>query len=165
MSSRSLKTFYRYLVTARFYVFTFLWPPCVADADIIFWSCGFFLLLLSFLAHVCWGQTAGWIKMSLGREVGLGPGNIALHGDRALPSPKRGTAPSIFRPMSIVAKHRPSQLLLSTCCGRPPPCVADADTIFLSCGFFLLLSSSFSPRLISAVADWMSTILLHMVWP
>jgi len=27
--------------------------------------------------------------------------------------------------------------------------------------FFLLLF----PRLISAVADWMSTILQHMVWP
>jgi len=31
---------------------------------------------------------------------------------------------------------------------------------FLSFFFFL-----FFPRLISAVADWMSTILLHMVWP
>ena len=31
--------------------------------------------------------------------------------------------------------------------------------------FFFLLLSSFYPRLISAVADWMSTILLHMVWP
>jgi len=30
--------------------------------------------------------------------------------------------------------------------------------------FFLLLSSFF-PRLISAFADWMSTILAHMVWP
>jgi len=30
--------------------------------------------------------------------------------------------------------------------------------------FLLLLSSSF-PRLFSAVADWMSTIVLHMVWP
>jgi len=30
--------------------------------------------------------------------------------------------------------------------------------------WFLLLSSFF-PRLISAVADWMSTILPHMVWP
>jgi len=27
------------------------------------------------------------------------------------------------------------------------------------------LPSSFFPRLISAVADWMSTILQHMVWP
>jgi len=38
--------------------------------------------------------------------------------------------------------------------------------IFLPCGFFLLLILlSFFPRLISAAADWMSTILLHMVWP
>jgi len=29
-------------------------------------------------------------------------------------------------------------------------------------GFFFLL---FFPHLISAVADWMSTILSHMVWP
>jgi len=28
--------------------------------------------------------------------------------------------------------------------------------------FYLLL---FFPRLISAVEDWMSTILLHMAWP
>jgi len=35
--------------------------------------------------------------------------------------------------------------------------------IFLSCGFYL--SSIFFPRLISTVADWMSTILRHMVWP
>jgi len=44
-----------------------------------------------------------------------------------------------------------------------PPCVADADIISLPCGFFFLLS--FFPRLISAVADWMSTILPHMVSP
>ena len=43
------------------------------------------------------------------------------------------------------------------------PCVADADIIFLPCGFFFL--SIFFPRLISAVAEWMSTILVHMVWP
>ena len=30
--------------------------------------------------------------------------------------------------------------------------------------FLLLLLSSFFPRLISAVGDWMSTILRHMVW-
>jgi len=34
---------------------------------------------------------------------------------------------------------------------------------FLS--IFYLLSSFFIPRLISAAADWMSTILPHMVWP
>ena len=35
----------------------------------------------------------------------------------------------------------------------------------LPCGFFLLLSFFFFPRLISAIADWMSVILRHMVWP
>ena len=37
------------------------------------------------------GQTVAWIKMPLGTEVGLGPGDIVLDGDSG-PSPKRGTA-------------------------------------------------------------------------
>jgi len=36
--------------------------------------------------------------------------------------------------------------------------------IFLSCSFFFFLSSFF-PRLFSAVRDWMSSILPHMMWP
>ena len=31
-----------------------------------------------FLAHVCCGQMAGWIKIPLGIEVGLGSGHIVL---------------------------------------------------------------------------------------
>ena len=31
--------------------------------------------------------------------------------------------------------------------------------------FHPVVSSLFFPRLISAVGDWMSTILPHMVWP
>ena len=42
------------------------------------------------------------------------------------------------------------------------PYVIGRPYIFSSCSFFLLL---FFPRLISAVGDWMSTILLHMAWP
>ena len=38
-----------------------------------------------FSAHVCCGQTAGWIKMPLGREVRLGPGDIVLDGNSAPP--------------------------------------------------------------------------------
>ena len=55
-----------------------------------------------FLAHVYCGQTAGWIKMALGMEVGLSPGDFVLDGDPA-PYPKRGGAPD-FWPTSIVAK-------------------------------------------------------------
>ena len=40
---------------------------------------------LQFSAHVCCGQMAGWIKMSLGMEIGLDPGHIVLNGDPALP--------------------------------------------------------------------------------
>ena len=69
-------------------------------------------------------------------------------------------------------------LNLSTCSSMAPwhvmfsvfmAALCDRGAIkFLPCSFFL--SSSifylfFIPRLISAVADWMSTILLHMVWP
>jgi len=38
-----------------------------------------------FSAHVCCGQTAGWIKMPLGMKVGLGPGDVVLDGDPAPP--------------------------------------------------------------------------------
>jgi len=50
-----------------------------------------------FSAHVCSGQTAGWIKMPLGTEVDLGPGETTLFGDPA-PPPKKGggTAPPIL---------------------------------------------------------------------
>jgi len=48
---------------------------------------------------------------------------------------------------------------------RPPYGIGQA-IICSSCRlFYLSSSSSFFPRLISAVADWMSTILPHMVWP
>ena len=45
--------------------------------------------------HVYCGQTAVWIKMALGMEVGLGPVHIVLDGDTA-PSPKKGTEPPQF---------------------------------------------------------------------
>ena len=45
-----------------------------------------------FLAHICCGQMAAWIKMPLSMEVGLGPGDFVLDGDSAL-SPKREQCP------------------------------------------------------------------------
>ena len=40
------------------------------------------------------GQMAGWIKMPLGVEVGLGPGDVALDGDAAAPI----FSPCLLRP-------------------------------------------------------------------
>jgi len=51
-------------------------------------------------------------------------------------------------------------------CSLWSPYVIGQTIIFSSCSFFLSSSSFFFfPRLISAVGDWMSTILLHMAWP
>jgi len=44
--------------------------------------------------------TAGWIKMALGMDVGLGPGHIALHGDPA-PLPQKETEPPVFGPFLL----------------------------------------------------------------
>ena len=41
-------------------------------------------------------QTVGRIKMKRGTQVGLGPGHIALDGDPAPSSPKKGQSPPIF---------------------------------------------------------------------
>jgi len=46
-----------------------------------------------------------------------------------------------------------------------PPYGIGQAIIFSCRGFYLLLSIFFFSRLISAVGDWMSTILRHMVWP
>ena len=43
--------------------------------------------------------------MSLGEEVGLGPGHIVLDADPAFPTPKGAQKSSNFQPMSIVAKR------------------------------------------------------------
>jgi len=47
-----------------------------------------------FSAHVYCGQTAGCIKMPLGMEVGVSPGDFVLDGDPA--------RPLNFRPMFII---------------------------------------------------------------
>jgi len=58
-----------------------------------------------FSAHVCCGQTAAWIKMALGIEVGLSPGDFVLDGDPAARPQKGGRcALPNFRPISIVAE-------------------------------------------------------------
>jgi len=55
-----------------------------------------------FSAHICCGQMAVWIKMSLGVELGLGPEDFLLDRDPA-PPPQRGVRN--FWPMFIVVKR------------------------------------------------------------
>ena len=50
--------------------------------------------LPQFSAHVYYGQTAGFITIPLGTEVGLSPGDFVLDGDPA-PLPKKGAEPPI----------------------------------------------------------------------
>ena len=53
-----------------------------------------------FSAHVYCGQTAGWIKIPLGTEIGLGPNDIVLYVDPAPlhPTKKGHSSPIIFSP-------------------------------------------------------------------
>ena len=78
-----------------------------------------------FSAHVCSNQTAGWIKIPLGGEVGLCSGDIVLDGDPASAS-KSGAAPT-FWPMCIVSKRSPisatAELLFLNCCRNALLCV------------------------------------------
>jgi len=46
-----------------------------------------------FSAHICCGQMARWIKMSLGRNVGLDSSDGVLDGDPAPSPPKKGHSP------------------------------------------------------------------------
>jgi len=57
---------------------------------------------LSVCLTVYCGQTAGWIKMKLGTEVGRGPCHIVLNGDAASP-PQKGHSPPIFGPCPLWA--------------------------------------------------------------
>jgi len=68
-----------------------------------------------FSDHICCGQMARWIKMPLGREVGISPSDIVLDGHPASPPAKGAQHPPSFRPIVYCCHGRPSQLLLSSC--------------------------------------------------
>ena len=74
---------------------------------------------LQFLAHICCGQMAAWIKMSLGMEQGLGPGHTVLDGDQ-LPLPKRAQPP-IFGPCLMWPNGWMDQDAMTWYDGRPRP--------------------------------------------
>ena len=49
-----------------------------------------------FSAHICCGQTAGWIKMPLGRVVDIGPGDIVLDVAQLYPFGKGHSSQPLF---------------------------------------------------------------------
>ena len=58
-----------------------------------------------FSAHICCGQMAAWIKMSLGMKLGLGQGDFVLDEDHAPPPqkgrslpPQKKIGPCLLRP-------------------------------------------------------------------
>jgi len=85
-----------------------------------------------FSAHVCCGQTAGRIKMPLGMEAGISPGDLVLDGDPA--PPNKGHSPHfsahvcsrqmagwIKMPFSTEVDHGSSHIVFDGNPAPPPP--------------------------------------------
>jgi len=76
-------------------------------------------LTINYLTNFCLSTYSFWkisgIRILLGTEVGLSPGNIVLDGDPASPS-ERGTADPDFSVCLLWPNGRPSQQLVSSCC-------------------------------------------------
>jgi len=51
-------------------------------------------------AYVCYGQRTEWIRIPLGTEVGLGPGDIVRWGPSS-PTRKEAQQPSTFQPTAL----------------------------------------------------------------
>jgi len=88
-----------------------------------------------FSARVYCGQTAGWIKIVVGMEVGLRPGDFALDGDPVASRKKGGAHSLVFGPFLLWSngcmdqdatwhggRSQPRQL----CSGAPSPISAHA---------------------------------------
>jgi len=90
------------------------WPHCVRWGPSYPSSKGAQPSSPQFSAHICCGQMAAWIKMSLGMELGLGPGHCVRWGPRS-PSPKGGRSP-------------PPTKKIGPCLLWPNGCVDEADT-------------------------------------
>jgi len=82
---------------------------------------------LQFSAHFYCGQTAGCIKMPLGMEVGLSPGDFMLDRDRD-PSPKRGRSPQFSAHVCFCQTTALTKMPLGTEVGLgPDDIVLDGD--------------------------------------
>ena len=122
------------------------------------------------LTLVYCGQTVEWIKMLLGTEVGLGPGDIVLDGDPD--SPKRGhnsprfsvhvcggqTARRIKRPLGTEVGLSPGHIVLGPSSPRPERGAA-SPPLFGPC-FLWPYHTSAHPYQLLLTAE----LLLHTVY-
>jgi len=107
-----------------------------------------------FSAHICCGQMAAWIKMPLGMELGLSPGDFVLHGDAALPSSKKRaepppqfsahvscgqTAAYIKMPLGMEVGLSPGDFVLD---GNPVPLKFSVHVYYIYCDFVRILHSA-----------------------
>jgi len=101
---------------------------------------------LQIFGHVHCGQTTEWIKMALGTEVGLSPGDFVLDRDHT-PFPNRGGAPSqIFGPFLLWPNGwidqdatwyggRPQPRGLCVRWGPSPPAIFSVHVYYVYCDF------------------------------
>jgi len=61
-----------------------------------------------FLAHICCGQMAGWIKMPRGMEIGLGQAILCYMGTQVSCPKKEAKPPPIFGPCSWCPNPNPN---------------------------------------------------------
>jgi len=90
-----------------------------------------------FSIHVYCGQTAAWIKMPLGTDVGLGPDDIVLDGDPAWqhPLPKKGAEPPPhFSAHFWATVCKTVRLILSVRCLSCLPVCLSVTVTFVHCG-------------------------------
>jgi len=113
---------------------------------------------LQFSAHVRYGQTAGWIKMPLGTEVGLAPRDIVLDGDPAPPK-KENSSPRFSAHVYCGETAGWIKMPLGTEVGLGPGDIVHNEshyyrshitilTNFVLCHFGLLLSPDFHPIIV-----------------
>ena len=124
--------------------------------------------LRHFVEPLDYSRSLWWLQLKCKPVVVKGP--MGLKGERGGAGPPgQWGAPGPKGDMGEIGLPGPEVTVLTyyTRVSLWSPYGIGQTIIFLPCRFFLsfYLLPSFFPRLISAVGDWMSTILLHMAWP
>ena len=138
-----------------------LWSPYVIEQTIIFSSCFFFLSFFFFFFFSS-PNLSGRSILSINTSS-FGPLTVRSVRDFGAPLQISTGFGSWQRYCTASSSGRQPNFAALNTAGRPSGWALDilVSSTFLS----IFLSIFFIARLISVVADWMFTILWHMVWP